>query len=171
MSSTNLNWKKLVQNRRDCRLDFCGLLPGDDDSLGCHRRAARKRGASFRLVGGKSFHGSLAFGCTNPVCCATLLPHLFEHLHALKKTGLSYTTLAVLLAFAGITLFLATLSAFSWQPLSERYAAATTPSQQEQFLAVGEALLVMYVAQQRSDDQRVVDAILYLDSFYHHVER
>jgi hypothetical protein len=60
---------------------------------------------------------------------------------ALKKTHPSYTTLATLLAFAGITLFLATPSAFSLIPLSDKYAVATTAAEKAQLLAAGEALL------------------------------
>jgi hypothetical protein len=60
---------------------------------------------------------------------------------ALKKNHPSYTTLAALLAFAGITLFLATPSAFSLIPLSDKYAAATTAAEKTQLLAAGEALL------------------------------
>jgi hypothetical protein len=60
---------------------------------------------------------------------------------ALRKSSLSYTTLATLLAFAGVTLFLATPSAFSWLSLSDKFAAATMDGQREQLLAAGEALL------------------------------
>jgi hypothetical protein len=46
-----------------------------------------------------------------------------------------------LLAFAGITLFLGTPSAFSLVPLSDKYATATMASQKAQYLATGEALM------------------------------
>jgi len=59
----------------------------------------------------------------------------------IKKTNHGFASLGALLAFAGITLFLATPSAFSLVPLSEKYAAATTPAEQAQFLAAGEALM------------------------------
>jgi hypothetical protein len=59
----------------------------------------------------------------------------------LRKRQFGWVALAALLVFAGLTLFLATPSAFSVVPLSEKYAAATTPVLQEQFLAAGEALL------------------------------
>jgi hypothetical protein len=60
---------------------------------------------------------------------------------ALKKTHVAVATLGALLAFAGVTLFLATPSAFSFITLSDRFASATNPSQQELYLAAGEALL------------------------------
>jgi len=59
----------------------------------------------------------------------------------IKKANNALASLGALLAFAGITLFLATPSAFSLIPLSEKYAAAPSPGQQEQFLAAGEALM------------------------------
>jgi len=59
----------------------------------------------------------------------------------LKKSQPAMATLGALLAFAGVTLFLATPSAFSFITLSDRYAAAATPDQQELYLAAGEALL------------------------------
>ena len=61
---------------------------------------------------------------------------------ALKKHQAAYATLGALLAFAGVTLFLATPSAIPWLALSDKFAAATTAAQREQLLGAGEALLV-----------------------------
>lgn len=47
----------------------------------------------------------------------------------------------LLLGCAGVTLFLATPSVFSWLALHERYASAASESQRTMFLAAGEALL------------------------------
>ena len=60
---------------------------------------------------------------------------------ALKKTELSFTTLGTLIAFAGVTLFLATPSVFSWLALSDKFSAAKTIMEQEQLTAAGEAIL------------------------------
>jgi len=60
---------------------------------------------------------------------------------ALRKTHVAYTTLATLLAFIGITLFLATPSVFPLISLSDKYAVATTEEQRIQILAAGEAIL------------------------------
>lgn len=60
---------------------------------------------------------------------------------ALKKSRVSYAALTALLAFAGITLFLATPSVFSLIPLSDKYAVAVTAAEKAQLLAAGEALL------------------------------
>lgn len=60
---------------------------------------------------------------------------------ALKETHIAYASLAAVLAFAGITLVLATPSALSFVSLSDKYAAATTEAQRSQLLASGEAIL------------------------------
>jgi hypothetical protein len=59
----------------------------------------------------------------------------------IRKSHVAYATLGALLAFAGVTLFLATPSAFSLIHLSNKYAATTTTAQKDQLLAAGEALL------------------------------
>ena len=59
----------------------------------------------------------------------------------LKNTSGSYAGLASLLVFAGVTLFLATPSVFSWFALSDKFAAATGTADKTQFLAAGEAIL------------------------------
>ena len=60
---------------------------------------------------------------------------------ALRRTNLGYVTLAALLSCAGVTLVLATPSAFSWLSLSDKFTAATTNIQRDQLLAAGEAIL------------------------------
>lgn len=59
----------------------------------------------------------------------------------LRDTDIAFATLGTLLAFAGITLFLATPSAFAWIPLNEKYIGASTTTEKAQLLAAGEALL------------------------------
>jgi hypothetical protein len=53
----------------------------------------------------------------------------------LKKVQIANTTLAVVLVFAGLTLVLATPSAFSWLALSDKFAAATSEAQKTLLLA------------------------------------
>jgi len=60
---------------------------------------------------------------------------------ALRRTNGAYATLATVLVFVGITLFLATPSALSMMFLSDKYALATTETQRNQLLAAGEAIL------------------------------
>ena len=60
---------------------------------------------------------------------------------ALQKTHAAYVALAAVLGVAGVTLFLATPSVFSWLALSDKFVAAATDAQREQLLAAGEAVL------------------------------
>lgn len=60
---------------------------------------------------------------------------------ALRQSDAAYATLSTSLAFAGVTLVLATPTALSMLSLSEKYAAATTEPMRIQFLAAGEAVL------------------------------
>jgi hypothetical protein len=60
---------------------------------------------------------------------------------ALRKRHIGSAALGALLAFAGLTLFLATPSAFSWIPLFDKYKLASSAAEQAQLLAAGEALL------------------------------
>ncbi len=59
----------------------------------------------------------------------------------LRQTCGAFAGLGSLLVFAGLTLFLATPSAFSWLALYNKFALATDPSQKTRLLAAGEAIL------------------------------
>jgi hypothetical protein len=61
---------------------------------------------------------------------------------ALKKTSAVYAAIAAVFGFAGVTLFLAMPSVFSWLALSDKFATATSEAQKTLFLAAGEAILV-----------------------------
>ncbi len=60
---------------------------------------------------------------------------------ALKKTHAVYAAIAALLGCAGLTLFLATPSVFSWLALADKLAVATSEAQKTLLLAAGEAVL------------------------------
>jgi hypothetical protein len=60
---------------------------------------------------------------------------------ALKNTDYAVSTISMILAFAGVTLFLATPSAFSYLYLSDKFAVATSDFQKNQLLAAGESIL------------------------------
>jgi hypothetical protein len=60
---------------------------------------------------------------------------------ALRRTSQAMSLLSTVLAFAGVTLVLATPTALSMLPLSDRYAAATSEAMRAQLLAAGEALM------------------------------
>jgi len=61
---------------------------------------------------------------------------------ALKRTQPVLAIIGALLGWAGVTLLLATPSAFSFLSISDKFAMATGEAQKTQFLAAGEALLV-----------------------------
>ena len=60
---------------------------------------------------------------------------------ALRRTSYTNALLSTLLAFVGVTLVLATPTALSMVPLSDKFAAATSDAELCQLRAVGEALL------------------------------
>ncbi len=68
-------------------------------------------------------------------------PLFFSLYTVLKHKDAIFAGLASLLVFAGLTLFLATPSAFSWLALSDKFAAATDNFMKAQLLAAGEAVL------------------------------
>lgn len=60
---------------------------------------------------------------------------------ALRRSHLANVLLSTVLAFAGVTLLLATPTALSMAALSDKFAAATTDAARMQFLAAGEAIM------------------------------
>jgi len=60
---------------------------------------------------------------------------------ALRKSDRANSLLATVLAFAGVTLVLATPTALSMVPLSDKFAAATSETTRNQLLAAGEAIM------------------------------
>lgn len=59
----------------------------------------------------------------------------------LRRTNLVITSIAAVIGWAGVTLVLATPSAFSFLALSDRFAEAAQEAQKTLFLAAGEAVL------------------------------
>jgi len=67
---------------------------------------------------------------------------LFYSLYiALRDSDYPISTISMILAFAGVTLFLATPSVFSYLHLSDRFVTATSDDQRNQLLAAGEAMI------------------------------
>jgi hypothetical protein len=76
------------------------------------------------------------------ILCLPLYYLLFLGLFAgLWREDAAPTTLATVLAFVGVTLTLATPTALSMLPLSDKYAAAISPEAKSQLLAAGETIL------------------------------
>ena len=59
---------------------------------------------------------------------------------ALKNTNYGLISIAAILVFAGVTLFLSMPSVFSYLNLSDKFATATSDFQKNQLLAAGEAI-------------------------------
>jgi hypothetical protein len=67
---------------------------------------------------------------------------LFYSLYvSLKNTDHALVTISTILTFAGVTLFLATPSVFSYLYLSDRFSTATSELQKNNLIAAGEAIL------------------------------
>lgn len=97
--------------------------------------------AIFAMLHANEIQGLLRLDLPT-VLCMPLYYLLFLGLYAaLERTHPAHTAVAALLGCAGVTLFLATPSALSLVPLSDRFAAATSEAQRAHFLAAGEALL------------------------------
>ncbi len=95
----------------------------------------------FNLLAENKFIGLLRLDALTLVIVPLYYPLFLSICAALRKFQPAYASLGGLLAFAGVTLFLATPSAFSLISLSDKYAAATSVAQKDQFLAAGEAIL------------------------------
>ena len=67
---------------------------------------------------------------------------LFYSLYvSLKNTDHALVTISTILTFAGVTLFLATPSAFSYLYLSDRFSTVTSELEKNNLIAAGEAIL------------------------------
>jgi hypothetical protein len=67
---------------------------------------------------------------------------LFYSLYiALKETDKALMSISTIFVFAGVTLFLATPSVFSYLHLSDEFAKATTETEKDQLIAAGQAIL------------------------------
>ncbi|HLF25527.1 MAG TPA: hypothetical protein VJG32_04275 [Anaerolineae bacterium] len=97
---------------------------------------------TFALLQNNRIIGLLRLDVLTVFVYMPLLYLLFLGIYvALRPTQGAYTTLATALVFVGVTLLLATPSAFSMVDLSDKYAVATTETQRSQLLAAGEAIL------------------------------
>ncbi len=96
---------------------------------------------TFSILQDNKLHGLLRLDILT-VFVMPLYYLLFYSLYiALKKTDPSLVNISTILAFAGVTLFLATPSVFSYLYLSDKFAIATSEIQKNQILAAGESIL------------------------------
>jgi len=96
---------------------------------------------AFSILQDNKLHGLLRLDILT-VIVMPLYYLLFYSLYiALKKTDPALVTISAISAFAGVTLFLATPSVFSYLYLSDKFAIATSEIQKNQILAAGESIL------------------------------
>jgi hypothetical protein len=95
----------------------------------------------FSILNENKFNGLLRLDILT-VFIMPLYYILFYSIYvALRKENNRLITVSTILVFAGVTLFLATPSAFSYLHLSNKYELATTDIQRNHLLAAGEAIL------------------------------
>lgn len=96
---------------------------------------------AFSILQDNKLHGLLRLDILT-VFVMPLYYLLFYSLYiALKKTDPALVNISIVLAFAGVTLFLATPSVFSYLYLSDKFVTATSDIQKNQILAAGESIL------------------------------
>lgn len=95
----------------------------------------------FSMLNENRLHGLLRLDILT-VFVMPLYYLLFYSIYlALKKTEKELLSISTIFVFAGLTLFLATPSVFSYLYLSDEYAKATIESDKNQLIAAGEAIL------------------------------
>ncbi len=141
MNKTDPNWKPLYKIGLASAIIF--VLYSLVTMIAAFTIGGRPESAAeaFRLLAENRLVGLLRLDALTLLTVPLYYPLYLGLYIPLRKIQAAYAALAALLAFAGLTLFLATPSAFSLIPLSDKYAAAANAAQQEQLLAAGEALL------------------------------
>lgn len=98
-------------------------------------------GESFSILQENPFKGILRLDLLT-VFVIPLYYLLFFSLYiVLKETNPTLMIISIILAFAGITLFLSAPSVFSYLDLSNKFYAASTEEERSRFLAAGEAII------------------------------
>ena len=95
----------------------------------------------YSMLAANRFHGLLRLDMLT-VFVMPLYYLLFLSLFfALRETDYALVLISTILVFAGVTLFLATPSVFSYLHLSDKFASAISELQKIQILAAGESIL------------------------------
>jgi hypothetical protein len=89
------------------------------------------------------FLGLRNLGLLNIVFTLMEIPMFYALYAAHRRTNRAFASLAMIVAFMGVAVFLATNRAFPMLALSGRYAAATTEAQRSALAAAGEAMLAV----------------------------
>ncbi len=97
--------------------------------------------AAFDLLQNRRIIGLLRLDVLTVIALPLYYPLFLALSMAMWRVDGVKAILSAVLAFAGVTLALATPMGFSLVPLSEKFAAAATDAARSQFLAAGEAVL------------------------------
>jgi hypothetical protein len=141
MSETDSNWKKLYQIGGIAALIFVVYSLVTMILLIIIGGQPETALEAFNMLEANKLIGLLRLDTLTLLTVPLYYPIFLSIYVALKKSQAAYATLSALLAFAGVTLFLATPSVFSWITLSDKYAVVTSAVQKDQLLAAGEAIL------------------------------
>jgi hypothetical protein len=95
----------------------------------------------FTLFHDNWFMGLRNLGLMNMIGIALLVPAFLALCAAHRRINPAYATLAAIINYIGVTIYVANNTAFAMLALSQQYAAAATDSQRALLLAAGESLL------------------------------
>ena len=95
----------------------------------------------FTLFQNNWFLGLRNLGLLNIIITTLGIPIFFALFGAHRRVNITYAALAMVIAFIGVAVFLATNRAFSMLDLSSQYAAATSDVQRAMLAAAGQAML------------------------------
>ena len=95
----------------------------------------------FSMLKENRFYGLLRLDILTVFVMPLYYLLFFSIFIALKDTAKEFLSISTLFIFAGLTLFLATPSVFSYLYLSDEYATATLESDKNQLIAAGQAIL------------------------------
>jgi hypothetical protein len=97
----------------------------------------------FTLFQTGPFTGLFFLGLADVVIMILWGPMSLALYKALKQSSKSWSMIAVIFVFVGMTVYLATNAAFSMLSLSHQYAAATLETEKSMYLAAGQAILAV----------------------------
>ncbi len=117
------------------------LFAGDNGPDGSSGRTARLCQTAFDLLQHHRAVGPLRLDLPTVVTLPLYYLLFLGLFVALRKSDRANSLLATVLAFAGVTLVLATPTALSMVQLSDKFAAATSDTARNQLLAAGEAIM------------------------------
>jgi hypothetical protein len=95
----------------------------------------------FSMLNENKLHGLLRLDLLTVFIMPLYYLFFYSIYLALKRTNHGLVSISTILVFAGLTLFFASPSVFSYLHLSNKFAMATTEMQKNRLLAAGEAII------------------------------